>query len=76
MLVRLKARAWTIAVAGCATALMIGGGAVSSSAQVIGTPNLIGQWTVPFEEGGTATPRCVPAQGDTAGILTPDGKFF
>jgi Domain of unknown function (DUF1929) len=88
MLVRLKeARAWRIAVAGCATALIIGGGAAGSSAQLVGTPNLVGQWTLPFEEGGVGTPRCVPAQGDTAGFMVckptaqaaavlPDGRVF
>ena len=59
-----------------------------SSAQVAGgVPDVVGQWTQPFEEGGADTPRCVPAEGDTEGFnvckpvaqasaVLPDGRVF
>ncbi|HLF41524.1 MAG TPA: galactose oxidase-like domain-containing protein, partial [Acidimicrobiia bacterium] len=68
--------------------LLLGAVASSSSAQVVGTPDIVGQWTEPFEEGGAGTPRCVPAQNDTgpgflvckptaqASAILPDGRVF
>jgi hypothetical protein len=69
-------------------ALLLGGVMASgSSAQVAGLPDVVGQWTQPFEEGGANTPRCQPAQGDTEGFtvckpvaqasaVLPDGRIF
>jgi hypothetical protein len=67
--------------------LLVGGVVSGSSAQVVGTPDLVGQWTEPFEEGGSGTPRCVPAENDTPGFLVckpaaqasamlPDGRVL
>ncbi len=67
--------------------LMLGVTAPGAPAQVAGLPDVIGQWTQPFEEGGADTPRCVPAQNDTAGFtvckptaqaaaMLPDGRVF
>ena len=36
-----------------------------SSAQPEGGPEVVGQWSQPFEEGGAATPRCQPASDGT-----------
>jgi hypothetical protein len=67
--------------------LILGATASGSGAQVVGLPDVVGQWTQPFEEGGAGTPRCVPAQGDTEGFtvckpvaqasaVLPDGRVF
>ena len=67
--------------------LLLGAIASGSSAQVVGTPDIVGQWTEPFEEGGAGTPRCVPAENDTEGFVVckpaaqasavlPDGRIF
>jgi hypothetical protein len=59
----------------------------SASAQLIGTPGFSGVWSAPFEEGGAAAPRCVPASGDAQGFMVckptavaaavlPDGRVF
>jgi hypothetical protein len=37
----------------------------SLSAQPEGGPDVVGRWTEPFEEGGSATPRCQPAGDGT-----------
>ncbi len=80
-------RRWRAGVVAVATMLMLGGTAGLSPAQVVGTPDVIGQWTAPFEEGGADTPRCVPddtspepylvckpvAQGTA---VLPDGRVF
>ena len=34
-----------------------------------GRPEVVGQWTGPFEEGGAATPRCRPADDGTASMV-------
>ena len=39
-----------------------------ASAQVVGLPDVVGQWTAPFEEGGAGTPRCAPSDEND-----PDG---
>ncbi|MGH9282790.1 MAG: hypothetical protein ACRD0S_07615, partial [Acidimicrobiales bacterium] len=76
---------WAAPVIGAA--LIMGVTAPGTSAQVAGLPDVIGQWTQPFEEGGAGTPRCVPAQNDTAGFtvckptaqaaaMLPDGRVF
>ncbi len=58
-----------------------------ASAQVMGVPDVIGQWTQPFEEGGAGTPRCVPSdENDPEGFVVckpvaqaaavlPDGRI-
>jgi hypothetical protein len=72
---------------GFAALLLLGGIVSDSSAQLAGTPGLVGQWTEPFEQGGAGTPRCAPTQGDTAGFVVckptaaaaavlPDGRVF
>ena len=77
-----------VAVAG---ALFLGSGSVAS-AQVDsinkGLPNVVGQWTAPFEEGGANTPRCAPSNnGDPEGFVVckavaqaaavlPDGRIM
>ncbi|MGH9041227.1 MAG: galactose oxidase-like domain-containing protein [Acidimicrobiia bacterium] len=70
-----------------AAALVLGGVTTGASGQVVGTPDIVGQWTEPFEEGGAGTPRCVPAENDTPGFLVckpaaqasamlPDGRIL
>lgn len=70
-----------------AVAILLAGMTGSSSAQLAGSLAYIGEWTSPFEEGGAATPRCVPASGDTPGFtvckptanamaVLPDGRVF
>jgi hypothetical protein len=70
-----------------AALVFFGVSTTGSSAQVAGVPDVVGQWTQPFEEGGANTPRCVPAQGDTEGFnvckpvaqasaVLPDGRVF
>jgi len=60
-------RTWRAGVVGFSAALTLGAVAPGLSAQVVGTPDVVGQWTQPFEEGGAATPRCQPANDGTAG---------
>jgi hypothetical protein len=78
---------WKAGTSLFAAVLLLGGMAGSSSAQVVGTPDFVGQWTPPFEEGGAVTPRCVPAGDDTSGFtvckptaaaaaVLPDGRVF
>ncbi|MDQ3945985.1 MAG: DUF1929 domain-containing protein [Actinomycetota bacterium] len=70
-----------------AAMVLFGVTTTGSSAQVGGLPDVVGQWTDPFEEGGADTPRCVPAEGDTEGFtvckpaaqasaVLPDGRVF
>ncbi len=70
-----------------AALVFFGVSTTGSSAQVAGVPDVVGQWTQPFEEGGANTPRCVPAQGDTEGFtvckpaaqasaVLPDGRVM
>jgi hypothetical protein len=70
-----------------AALVLFGVTTTGSSAQVAGVPDVVGQWTQPFEEGGANTPRCVPAEGDTQGFnvckpaaqasaVLPDGRVF
>ncbi|MGH9003804.1 MAG: hypothetical protein ACRDYV_11810, partial [Acidimicrobiia bacterium] len=59
----------------------------AASAQVVGLPDVVGQWTDPFEEGGAGTPRCVPSdENDPEGFVVckavaqaaavlPDGRI-
>src|SRR2546421_11328607 len=78
---------WRLGTVAFAALLLIGGTVSGSSAQLVSTPALVGQWTQPFEEGGAGTARCVPAQGDTSGFVVckptaaaaavlPDGRVF
>jgi hypothetical protein len=74
------------AVVAFASALLLGLVATGSSAQVVGTPDVIGQWTEPFEEGGAGTPRCIPADDGSgfmvckptaqASAVLPDGRIM
>jgi hypothetical protein len=67
-----------------AAALVVGGSATRSSAQVgVTGPDIVGQWTAPFEEGGVKTPRCHKAGGRIeckpvaqAASVLPDGRIF
>ncbi len=70
-----------------AALVLFGVTTTGSSAQVAGVPDVVGQWTAPFEEGGADTPRCVPAQDDTEGFtvckpvaqasaVLPDGRVM
>ncbi|HLF40113.1 MAG TPA: galactose oxidase-like domain-containing protein [Acidimicrobiia bacterium] len=76
---------WSAPVLGAT--LLLGGLATGTQAQVAGLPDVVGQWTDAFEEGGAGTPRCVPAEGDTEGFtvckpvaqasaVLPDGRVF
>jgi hypothetical protein len=57
-----------------------------ASAQAPGLPDVLGEWTQPFEEGGAGVPRCVPAEDGTdfvvckptaqAAAVLPDGRVF
>ena len=58
-------RTWRAGVVGFSAALTLSAVASGVSAAVVGTPDVVGQWTQPFEEDGAATPRCQPA-GDGA----------
>jgi len=61
---------------------MVGG----TQAQIVGTPDLVGQWTQPFEEGGASVPRCQPANDGSgfvvckpaaqASAMLPDGRIL
>ncbi len=69
-----------------AATLLLGGVATSATGQVIGTPDIVGQWTEPFEEGGSGTPRCQPANDGSgfvvckptaqASTMLPDGRIM
>jgi len=57
-----RRRTWGAGVAGFTAVLTLGALAPASvSAQPEGGPDVVGQWTQPFEENGAATPRCQPA---------------
>ena len=71
-----------------AAVVLFGVTTTGSQAQVsAGLPDVVGEWTEPFEEGGAGTPRCVPAEGDTEGFtvckpaaqasaVLPDGRVM
>src|SRR5918999_3795312 len=73
-------------VAVVAATLLIGGMVNTSSAQIVGTPDVVGQWTDPFEEGGAGVPRCVPSNDGSgfvvckpaaqASAMLPDGRIM
>ncbi|MGH9035845.1 MAG: hypothetical protein ACRD0O_08765, partial [Acidimicrobiia bacterium] len=46
-------------------ALLLVPAAPGASAQAPGLPDVLGEWTQPFEEGGAGVPRCVPAEDGT-----------
>ena len=57
-----RRRTWRAGVAGFTAVLTLGALAPASvSARPEGGPDVVGQWTQPFEENGAATPRCQPA---------------
>ena len=48
-----------------------------ASAQAPGLPDVLGEWTQPFEEGGAGVPRCVPAEDGTPDDTSAhDGDMF
>jgi len=56
-----RKRAWRAGVAGFSAVLTLGAlnpGAEAAPAE--GGPDVVGQWTEPFEENGAAAPRCQP----------------
>jgi hypothetical protein len=78
---------WRAGVVAVAAVLLLGGTTGQSSAQVTGAPDLIGQWTAPFEEGGTGTPLCRSDPDGPEGFVTckpaatatavlPDGRVY
>jgi hypothetical protein len=78
---------WRVGLVALMTTGLLGGIVGSPQAQVVGTPDLVGQWTEPFEEGGAGVPRCVPAENDTPGfqvckpnattsVILPDGRIL
>lgn len=65
--------------------LVVGIGWTPVSAQAILAPDRVGQWTAPFEEGGSGTPRCVPKDDGSgtdckpaaqAAAVLPDGRVL
>jgi hypothetical protein len=81
-----RRRSWRAGVAACSMMLTLGLVAPGSSAQVAGTPDIVGQWTDPFEEGGAGLPRCQPANDGSgfvvckptaqAAAVLNDGRIF
>jgi len=77
---------WRAGLVALAATMLLVGVVGSSSAQVVGTPDLVGQWTEPFEEGGAGVPRCVPANDGSgfvvckptaqASAMLPDGRIL
>lgn len=52
-------RSWKPGALAGTVLLLVGGPAASSSAQVVpDPPAVVGQWSAPFEEGGSGVPRC------------------
>jgi hypothetical protein len=62
---------------------------VPAAVEAVGqaAPDLVGRWTAPFEEGGSATPRCAPGDDTSGGHVVckpvaqgtgvlPDGRVF
>jgi hypothetical protein len=64
-----RRRSGRIGIVAFSTMLTMGAGATGSPAQVAGTPDIVGQWTDPFEEGGAALPRCQPANDGSAFVV-------
>jgi hypothetical protein len=63
-----RRRTWRAGAAGFAAVLALGAlPPTTVSAQPDGGPDVVGQWTEPFEENGAATPRCQPAGEGTPG---------
>jgi hypothetical protein len=60
--------------------------ASGATAQPLDRPDVFGEWTQPFEEGGARVARCVPAEDGTgfvvckptaqAAAVLPDGRVF
>jgi len=62
-------RRWRAGVVGVSGVLTLGAVAPVVSAGVVGTPDVVGQWTQPFEEGTAATPRCQPANDGSGFVI-------
>src|SRR5256886_9564747 len=65
-----RTRRWRCGIVAFSTMLTLGAVAAgpTAHAQVVGTPDVIGQWTEPFEENGAGVPRCQPAN-DSSGFV-------
>ncbi len=74
----------TWAVVATGVVLLLGGLGPGTSAQVLpGLPDVVGQWTAPFEEGGATIPACSESDGRIlckpvgyASAALPDGRVF
>lgn len=74
------------AMVAAAAVLIVGGAVTGSSAEEAEAPEVAGEWTQPFEEGGAGAPRCVPAENDPgflvckptaqASAMLPDGRVL
>ncbi|MCA1845134.1 MAG: hypothetical protein LC792_18460, partial [Actinobacteria bacterium] len=53
-------RRWCAGVVGFSAVLTLGAVAPGVRAEPAGGPDVVGQWTQPFEENGAASPRCQP----------------
>src|SRR5262245_17142610 len=71
--------------AGCLLAPGLLGAGIVSPAASAGDAAQLGQWSAPFEEGGSATPRCtapddkgftVCKPAANAASVLPDGRVF
>ncbi|MDQ1506856.1 MAG: hypothetical protein QOD57_4583 [Actinomycetota bacterium] len=63
-------------VVGLSALLTLGAVAPGVSARSAAPPDVAGQWTQPFEEGGAATPRCQPPADDNSpggSGMSPEG---
>jgi hypothetical protein len=68
-------------------AVLVVGGSAAGSAQAVGTPDAIGEWTAPFEEGGRDIPLCQTDEDGPEGFVSckptatatsmlPDGRIL
>ncbi|MCA1843649.1 MAG: hypothetical protein LC792_10780, partial [Actinobacteria bacterium] len=62
-------RRWRAGVVGLSAVLTLGAVAPGVKADPAAGPDVVGQWTQPFEENGAATPRCQPARDDSTFVV-------
>ncbi|HEV7864380.1 MAG TPA: galactose oxidase early set domain-containing protein, partial [Acidimicrobiia bacterium] len=62
-------RRWRAGVVGFSAVLTLGTVASGVSAQAVGAPDVVGQWTPPFEEGTAAVPRCQSANDGSSFVV-------